>query len=81
MKKYVILFVTAIAFCFSVASCGSGPEAIIKLQVKAANLTCPQDIGNGMTMQSVEYTGLYVVYYIKGSDDMVFSQENVTPEM
>lgn len=81
MKKYVFLFLTAIALCLSVASCSNNPKALIQAETTAANLQCPQDIGNGLTMTKVEYTGLYIVYYFKGSDGMYFSQDNVTAEV
>lgn len=82
MKKTLLLFLSVIVVCISIASCVNSPQAIIQAEATAANLQCPQDMGNGMTLTKVEFEGLYVVNYIKGSDDIYsFSQELVTDEM
>lgn len=82
MKKFVAVFLSAIVICFSVASCVNSPKAIIQAEATAANLQCPKDMGKGLTLTKVEFEGLYVVNYIKGSDDLYsFSQDLVTDEM
>lgn len=80
MKRFIVVLMAAIAICFSVTSCGNGSRAFIQAQATATNLKCPQDVGNGLTLVSVEFGGLYLVYSYKG-EGMYFSQNNVTPEM
>lgn len=80
MKRYIVVLMAAIAICFSVTSCGNGSRTFIQAQATATNLKCPQDVGNGLTLVSVEFGGLYLVYSYKG-EGMYFSQNNVTPEM
>ena len=58
-------------------SCDS-TEAFIQAEVTAANRLCPMPVGNGLTLISAEYTGLYVRYDYKGDDSMhYFSQDLV----
>ena len=82
MKKKAFLLLSAIVFCLSIASCVNSSHAIIQAEATAANLQCPQDMGNGMTLIKVEFEEHYVVNYIKGSDDIYsFGQDLVTDEM
>lgn len=82
-EKFVTiwLWIITIIVGLSVSSCGNGTKVVIQAEVSATNLRCPMDMGNGLTLTKVEFEGLYIVYYIKGTDEMYFSQDNVTPEM
>ena len=80
MKKYLSLFVSAVVMLLTIASCVNSNQAIIQAQAMAANRSCPMEVGNGLTLTKVEFSGLYVVYNYKG-EGLCFNQENVTPEM
>lgn len=93
MKKHVFLFLTALILCFFNTSYSSAKtiitgqipkirDLIIQEYTNDYNLRCPIKISNELTLTKVEYTtGLYVVYYIEGTEGMHFSQDNVTAEM
>lgn len=81
MKKIAILLISAFIVCITVTSCVNDSRSIILAEVTAANLQCPIDMGSGLTMTKVDFPGLYVEYIIKGTEDMIFSQDAVTPEV
>lgn len=63
------------------SACDSS-EMIIQKEVAGAKLQCPMDMGSGLKMVDVEYSGLYVTYSIKGDESSyTFSQEMVTDAM
>lgn len=81
MKKHFCLILIAIFTCITFTSCVNGSKAIIQAEATAANLRCPMDMGAGLTLVKVEFEGIYVTYYVKGTDEMYFSKELITPEM
>lgn len=82
MKKCLLLLVATIVLFFTVTSCVSNsPRAIIQAEVAGANRICPQNMGGGLTLINLEFPGRYVVYNFKGTEDMIFMQDKVTPEM
>ena len=80
MKKYLVFLLVTLVVCFSVTSCVNNTQTI-QAEANAANRQCPQDLGNGLTLTKVDFEGRYVVYYIKGTEDMSFCQDDATPEM
>lgn len=59
MKKYlfgILMFMGALMM----ASCGDQLEA----GIEQANKDCPEEMGNGMTMESIKLDGTYVLYTI-----------------
>lgn len=80
MKKSIIMTAIA-AVCIILTSCNPA-ETIINANVKVANAQCPIDLGSGLKITSLEYTGLYVIYNVQGDDTMYsFSQANATEEI
>lgn len=79
MKTRFYLMAAIAAFSLVVMNSCSNPELIIEAEVQAANIRCPQDMGNGLTLTRVENDARYIIYYYKG-DDMIysFSQDLVT---
>ena len=75
MKKYLLLLVAVIAIGFTVTSCSS--KSVIEAGVAAENLKCPQNLGNGMTLVKVEFSGLYVTYDIKYEYLYLISPESI----
>lgn len=50
--------------------------------VALINQQYPQEIGSGLTITEVEYSGNYVTYFCQGDDTMYqFSQDLVTQEL
>ena len=61
MTKRLLLALVATLSLLSVSSCDLS-EKIIELGVQQAKATCPKDIGDGLTMADVQYSGGYVTY-------------------
>ena len=81
MKKFLFLFLWAALSLATVTSCNV-TDAIIQATVQAGNASCPMDMGNGMTMTKIDYSGPYVTYDYECDQDMYsLSQDMVTPEL
>lgn len=81
MKKALILLAITALAAVSFTACNPS-EIFIKAIVKNADKQYPEDMGDGLTMQSIEYDGKYVTYTIEGDEDLYsFSQDLVTPEL
>ena len=78
MKTRIFLKTTVALLCVMfMAACS--PETKLISAVALMNQQYPQEIGSGLTITEVEYTGNYVTYYCQGDDEMYnFSQDLVT---
>lgn len=75
-KNFIKTCVVLLCTMFMVA-CTSETKLISA--VALINQQYPQEIGSGLTITEVEYTGNYVTYYCQGDDEMYnFSQDLVT---
>ena len=81
MRKFLFFFLAAALSLATVTSCNV-TDAFIQAIVKAGNAECPLDMGNGMTMTKIDYSGSYVTYIYECDENMYSpSQENATPEL
>ena len=81
MKKAIIpILMTAMAL-LSVTACNFSDKTFEAI-VKAANENCPENMGNGMVMTSIDFDGQSVVYNIECDENYYeLSQDLATPEV
>lgn len=78
-KNFIKTCVVLLCTMFMVA-CTSETKLISA--VALMNQQYPQEIGSGLTITEVEYSGNYVTYFCQGDDTMYqFSQDLVTQEL
>lgn len=78
-KNFIKTCVVLLCVMFMVA-CTSETKLISA--VALMNQQYPQEIGSGLTITEVEYSGNYVTYFYQGDDTMYqFSQDLVTQEL
>ena len=81
MKKFLFFFLAAALSLATVTSCNVS-DAFIQATVKAGNASCPLDMGNGMTMTKIDYSGSYVTYIYECDENLYSpSQDKATPEL
>ena len=81
MKKFLLFFLVASLSLATVTSCNV-TDAFIQATVEAGNASCPMDMGNGMTMTRINYSGPYVTYFYECDENMYFpSRDKATPEL
>ena len=81
MKTRIFLKTTVALLCVMfMAACS--PETKLISALALMNQQYPQEIGSGLTITEVEYSGNYVTYFYQGDDTMYqFSQDLVTQEL
>lgn len=63
-----------IVLCMMLISCNN-PETLIRTGIAVANQQCPMDLGEGLSITKIEFTGLYVTYFVKGDYRYYFTQD------
>lgn len=80
--KTKIIMATLATLCLMAFNACNSSEMIIQKEVAGTKLQCPMEMGSGLKLVDIEYTGLYVTYYFKGDDSMYsFSKDLVTEAM
>lgn len=62
MKKQLAILLCALVAIVGLAACSA--ESKLQIAVKAANATMPEDLGDGMVMESVKLEGDFAVYTV-----------------